>query len=312
LTRYLIVRLGQVVPVLLGVSLVVFLLVRLIPGDPATAQLGARATPALIQAARHRLHLDEPLWQQYLHYLGGAVHGDFGTSYFYQTSVFSLAMARVPLTLELIGLASLMALLMAFPIATLAAVRRGRAFDQLARLAFTAALGVPSFWLGLVLALYFGVRTRVFPVVGGGTGGLDTIYHLTLPAFTIAISMLPLLGRSLRSSLIDVLQSDFVLTARAARLRRRFYLQSYLWRNSILPLITVYSVNIGWLLGGTVIVEEIFGLPGLGSLLINSITTRDYAIIQVVTAILAVFVIASNLLTDITYMLVDPRVELHR
>jgi peptide/nickel transport system permease protein len=298
--------------VLFGVSIVVFLLVRLIPGDPATAQLGARATPALVQAARRRLRLDEPLWQQYVHYINGALHGDFGTSYFYQTPVFGLALARIPVTLELLGLASIMALLITFPAATLAAAHRGRTSDHVLRLTFTAALGVPSFWLGLILALYFGVRTHLFPVVGAGTGGVDRLYHLILPAFTIAVSMVPLLGRALRSSLIEVMQSDFVTTAQAAGLRRRFYLRSYLWRNSILPLITVYSVNFGWLIGGTVIVEEVFGLPGLGSLLINSITTRDYAIVQMVAAILAFFVILGNLFTDIAYTVADPRVELHR
>jgi peptide/nickel transport system permease protein len=312
MVRYFSGRVLQLVPVLLGVSVVVFLLVRLIPGDPATAQLGARATPALVREARHRLHLDEPLWHQYLDYLRGAFHGDFGVSYFYGTSVWSLAIARLPITLELLGFASVLAALMTFPLATLAAAKRGRFADQVVRLGLTMALGVPSFWLGLVLALYLGVRTHLFPIVGTGSGGFDTVYHLTLPALTIAISMAPLLGRALRSSMIEVMQSDFVTTARASGLRPRFLIGSYIWRNSILPLITVYSVNLGWLIGGTVIVEQIFGIPGLGSLLINSISTRDYAIVQVVTALLAVFIIVGNLLTDLAYMVVDPRVQLHR
>ena len=295
-------------PVLFGVSVIVFLLVRLIPGDPVTAILAARATPQLIQEARQQLHLNEPLWQQYWDYMKGAVHGDFGVSFFYESSVWSLTVPRIPVTLELLGYASAMSLLVTFPIATLAAVKRGRWIDHLIRLVFTTALGIPSFWLGLLLALYLGVRVKLFPIVGAGSGGFDTLYHLTLPALTIALSMAPLQVRALRSSLIEVLTADYITTARACGLRRRFVVRSYLWRNSVLPLITVFGVNLGWLIGGTVIVEQVYSIPGLGSLLINSITTRDYAIIQLVTTVLAVFIIVANLATDLAYALFDPRV----
>ncbi len=308
MTRYFSWRIAQIVPVLFGVSVIVFLLVRLIPGDPVTAILAARATPQLIQEARQQLHLNEPLWQQYWDYMKGAVHGDFGVSFFYESSVWSLTVPRIPVTLELLGYASAMSLLVTFPIATLAAVKRGRWIDHLIRLVFTTALGIPSFWLGLLLALYLGVRVKLFPIVGAGSGGFDTLYHLTLPALTIALSMAPLQVRALRSSLIEVLTADYITTARACGLGRSFVVRSYLWRNSVLPLITVFGVNLGWLIGGTVIVEQVYSIPGLGSLLINSITTRDYAIIQLVTTVLAVFIIVANLATDLAYALFDPRV----
>src|SRR5438105_1691054 len=218
MTRYIAGRLLQIVPVLFGVSLIVFGLVRLIPGDPATAVLGSRATPQLIREARRQLHLNEPLWQQYLHYVGGWFHGDFGVSYFYESSVWSITLPRVPITLELIAYAAILALLITFPVATLAASKRGRLADQAIRFTFTAALGIPSFWLGLLLALYLGVRVRAFPIAGQGSGGVDTIYHLTLPALTIALSMAPLLVRALRSSLIEVMAADYVTTGRAAGL----------------------------------------------------------------------------------------------
>ena len=310
--RYLAGRLVQIVPVLFGVSLIVFLLVRLIPGDPAISILGSRATPELVARVRDQLGLDLPLWQQYLNYLGNALRGDFGVSFFYQTDVSSLAVARIPLTLLLIGYSSLLALVFAVPFATLAAIRRGGVVDQAIRLVFTMSLGLPSFWLAIILSLVLGVRLRVFPISGAGTGGLDTIWHLTLPAVAIALSISPILVRSLRSSLIEVLGSDYVITGQAAGLRRSTLLWSYLLRNSLLPLVTILSINVGWLIGGTVIVEQIFGLPGLGSLLITSITTRDYAIIQIVTLILAVLVIAVNLLTDLSYAALDPRVSLQR
>ena len=310
--RYLAGRLLQIAPVLFGVSLIVFLLVRLIPGDPAISILGSRATPELVARVRDQLGLDLPMWQQYLNYLGNALHGDFGVSFFYQTDVSSLAGARIPLTLLLIGYSTLLALVFAVPFATLAATRRGSLVDQAIRLVFTTALSLPSFWLAIILSLLLGVRFRIFPIAGAGTGGLDTIWHLTLPAITIALSIAPILVRSLRSSLIEVLGSDYVVTGRAAGLRRSTLLWSYLLRNSLLPLVTILSINVGWLIGGTVIVEQIFGLPGLGSLLITSITTRDYSIIQVVTLILAFLVIAVNLLTDLSYAALDPRVSLQR
>ncbi len=310
--RYLAGRFLQILPVLFGVSVVVFLLVRLIPGDPAIAILGSRATPELVARVHDQLGLGLPIWQQYLNYLGGALRGSFGISFFYQTDVASLAFERIPLTLLLIVYASVLSLVVAIPLATVAAVRRGAAVDQAIRLLFTAALGLPSFWLGIIFSLVLGVQIRLFPVTGAGSGGLDTMWHLTLPALTIAFSIAPILVRALRSSLIEVLGADFVTTGRAAGIGGRTLLISYVLRNSLLPLVTVLSVNVGWLIGGTVIVEQVFGLPGLGSLLITSITTRDYAIIQLVTLVLALFVILVNLLTDLAYVALDPRVSLSR
>jgi peptide/nickel transport system permease protein len=305
LIRYFGWRIAQVIPALFGVSVVVFVLVRLIPGDPVTAMLASRATPQLVNEARNQLHLNQPLWLQYWDYLRGAVHGDFGVSFFYGQSVWSLTIPRIPVSLELLAYASLMTLLITFPIATLAAAKRGRWVDQVIRVMLTTALGIPSFWLGLLLALYLGVRVKLFPIAGSGSGGVNTMYHLTLPALTIALSMAPLLVRALRSSLIEVMTMDYITTARACGLRRRFIIWSYLWRNSLLPIVTVFGVNLGWLIGGTVIVEQVFAIPGLGSLLISSISTRDYAIIQMVTTVLALFIIVTNLLTDLASALFD-------
>jgi peptide/nickel transport system permease protein len=310
MARYIAARVFQMIPVLVGVSVVVFLLVRLIPGDPATAMLGGRATPELVRAARDQLHLNEPLPAQYYHYLVGWLHGEFGVSYFYGDSVWSLTLPRIPVTLALIGYAAFIALLISFPLATIAALGRGRAVDHAVRLLFTTALGIPTFWLGLILSLYLGVRHKVFPITGEGSGGLDSLYHLTLPALTIAISMSPLLVRALRSSLVEVLSSDFMVTAQACGLRRRYVTWNYMLRNSLIPLLTVLSINLGFLIGGTIIVEQIFGIAGIGSLLIGSINTRDYSIIQLVTLILALFVLIANLVTDIAYAVLDPRVDL--
>ena len=297
-------------PVLVGISIVVFLLVRLIPGDPARAMLGTRATPELVARLHSQFGLDKPIWVQYLDFLGSVLHGDFGISFFYQTSIGGLAFARIPLTIALLAYAALISIALALPLALLAAFRRGGVLDQSIRLLFTGSLGLPAFWLGLLLALVLGVHLGLFPVSGAGSGFLDGLWHLTLPAFTIALSITPIIGRSLRSSLIEVLRSDFVTTGRAVGLSSRTITLTYVLRNSLLPAVTVLSVNVGWLIGGTVIVEQVFALPGLGSLLVTSITTRDYTIIQAVTLILALFVVLVNLVTDLVYVALDPRVVL--
>lgn len=310
MARYVVHRLIQIVPVLVGISMVVFLLVRLIPGDPATAILGSRASPALVAQIRDDLGLDRPIWEQYVSYLGDAAQGDFGVSLFYQTGVLPLALQRVPITLLLIAYSLAIAVVLAFCFASIAAVARGRFLDHVIRLAFTLVLGMPSFWLGILLILVLGVWWGLLPVAGAGEGGADTLVHLTLPALTIALAVSPILLRNLRSSLVEVIRSDYVTTGRAVGVRPRVLLVHYILRNSLLPTVTVISLSIGWLIGGTVIVESVFGIPGLGSLLITAISSRDYAIIQLVTLVMAVLVVVVNLLTDLAYVLLDPRVSL--
>jgi peptide/nickel transport system permease protein len=310
MVRYLRGRLLQFVPVLFGISFIVFILIRLIPGDPAIALLGTRATPALIKRVHDQLGLDLPLWQQYLHYLGNIARGDFGTSFFYQTDVWTLAFERVPTTLALMSYAVGLSVLAGIPIAIFAATRHGKLADEGVRLLLTVTLGIPSFWLGIVLALAFGVVFRLLPISGAGHGGFDTLRHLTLPAITIASALTPILVRTLRSSLIEVLNSDSVTTGRAMGLSRRYLLTSYLLRNSLRPVVTVISINIGYLIGGTVVTEQIFSVPGVGSLLIGSIATRDYGIIQMATLLFALLVVIVNLAADLLYRVIDPRVQL--
>jgi ABC-type dipeptide/oligopeptide/nickel transport system permease component len=206
----------------------------------------------------------------------------------------------------------LLASAIGIPFAVLSALHRGGPVDQAVRLAFTATLGMPSFWLGIVLALLLGVRLRLFPISGSGDGGLDTLWHLTLPALTIALAIAPIIVRTLRSSLIEVIESDYVMTARAMGVERRFLLASYLLRNSLRPVVTILAINVGILIGGTVIIEEIFSLPGMGSLLIGSITRRDYAVIQLATLIFALLVVVVNLIADLAYAVLDPRISLGR
>jgi peptide/nickel transport system permease protein len=308
--RYVTGRLLQSLPVLFGISLIVFLLVRLIPGDPAIAVLGTRASPELIARTRDQLGLDLPLWQQYLHFLGNALHGRFGISYFYQADVWGIVVARLSVTLLLMAYAIFLSVVIATPFALVSAVRRNQLPDHLIRIGFTAALGMPVFWSGIILALYFGAKLHWLPISGAGGGGLDTVVHLALPALTIAIAISPILVRTLRSSLIEVLVSDYVTTGKAMGLRNRYLMTTYILRNSLRPVVTVISINVGYLIGGTVVAEQIFSLAGVGSLLIGSITTRDYAIIQLSTLFFAAIVVIANLVADLLYVALDPRVAL--
>jgi peptide/nickel transport system permease protein len=310
--RYIAGRLLLILPVLFGVSIVAFMLIRLIPGNPAVAILGERATPELIARVQNQLGLNLPMWRQYLHFLGNAWRGEFGLSFFYGEDASILTLQRIPVTLVLIGYAALIGLIIAVPVATVAAVRRETLVDHIIRLVFTATIGIPSFWLGIVLALLLSVRVRLFALGGAGSGGFDTLWHLTLPALTIALHISPILVRALRSSLIEVMDSEYVTTGLAMGLRPATLLVSYLLRNGLTPFISVLGLNIGWLIGGTIIIEQVFGIPGVGSLLITSILTRDYSIVQFVTLVLAFLVILVNLLTDLAYAALDPRVSFQR
>ncbi len=307
--RYAAGRVVAIVPVLLGVSIIVFLLIRLIPGNPAISILGERATPELVERVRNQLGLDLPIWRQYFHFLGNASRGDFGASYFYHQEVSTLTLERIPITLALVAYAILIGLVIAVPFATLAAVRREGPLDHAIRLVFTSVIGIPTFWMGIILALLLSVKFRFLPLGGTGVTRLDTLWHLTLPALTIGLHMSPVLVRALRSSLIEVINSDYVTTGVAMGLRPITLLVSYLLRNGLTPFISVLGLHVGWLIGGTIIIEQVFGVPGVGSLLITSILTRDYSIIQFVALVLALLVILVNLLTDLAYALLDPRVS---
>jgi len=307
--RYAAGRVLAMVPVLFGVSIVVFLLIRLIPGNPAVSILGERATPELVERVKNQLGLDLPIWRQYGHFLGNASRLDFGPSYFYKQEVSTLTLERIPITLSLIAYAMVIGLVISVPFATWAATRRDGPVDHAIRLLFTSVIGIPTLWMGIILALLLSVRWRLLPMGGVGATRLDTLWHLTLPALTIGLHISPTLMRALRSSLIEVMSSDYVTTGVAMGLRPVTRLVSYVLRNGLTPFVSTLGLNIGWLIGGTIIIEQVFGVPGVGSLLITSILTRDYSIIQFVALVLAFLVIIVNLLTDLTYALLDPRVS---
>jgi peptide/nickel transport system permease protein len=302
-------RFVQMIPVLLGISLITFFMIHLIPGDPARNMLGPRATPERVAELRQSLGLDEPLWSQYRRFLTGVVRGDLGTSLYYRQAVGPLVVERLPPTVFLIVYSAVMALIVAIPLGIVAAVRRNSWMDEVIRTVSLVTLAMPAFWLGVLLILYFGLYHGWFPVGGYGDTFRDHLHHLFLPSLTIALAMAPILIRSLRSSMVGNLRAQYATTARAKGLTDRRVVTGHVLRPSLISTVTVLGVNLGFLIGSTVIIETVFAIPGLGFLMVSSIQTRDYPVIQAVTLVMAVLVITVNLLTDMTYALLDPRVS---
>lgn len=301
-------RLWQLLPVLFGITLVVFFMIHLIPGDPASTLLGNRSTPQAVAALRTQFGLDQPLYQQYLGFLGRVVRGDLGSSFVYKSPVRGLVEGRISATLWLLGAGALFSLLLSVPLAVLAASRKGAARDQAVRVVPLIGLGMPTVWVGLMLQLFFALRLGWFPVSGFGTSFTEHAQSIVLPALTVAVALAPILVRSLRTSLLDVLDSDYVLTARAKGISRSRLLVRHALRNAAVSSVTVLGVNIAYLVGATVIVERVFALPGLGTLMLESIYSRDFPVVQGVVIVIAVLVVIVNLATDLAHASLDPRV----
>jgi peptide/nickel transport system permease protein len=307
---YILRRLVSLIPVLLGISLIVFFLVRLIPGDPATTLLGTHATPTAVRELRAQLGLDKPLWSQYLTFLGHLFQGNLGFSYFYNSSVTGLILISLPVTLWLLVAGVVFTLVIAVPLAVLAAARRGGVADNIIRAVPVAGLGLPAFWVGIMLILLFGLKLHWLPVAGFGTDLAQHFRSIVLPGFTIALTLSPILIRSLRASMIEVLGSDFIVTAQAKGIGTGRVVFGHALRNAAVSSVTVLGVNIAYLTGSTLVVERVYSLPGIGQQMINSILSRDFPTVQGITLVFAILVVVVNLLTDVTHAALDPRVKL--
>ena len=303
-------RLLQLIPVAIGVTLVSFLLIHLIPGDPARAALGIHATPHAVKALDHSYGLDRSLPQQYWLFLTRLVRGNFGTSLYFQVSAGSLIWGRIPVTLWIIAYTVVLTILISVPLATLAASRKDGVRDHAVRVIPVLGLGMPPFWIGLVLIEIFALKAHVFPVAGYGNGFFGHVKYLFLPSLTVAFALSPTVIRSLRASMLNVLGAEYVVTAQSKGLSPGRLLTRHVLRNAVIPTITVLGINIGFLIGGTVIIEQVFSLPGIGQLMIQSIFNRDFTVVQGVTIVFAVMVVVINLIVDLTYARLDPRVRL--
>lgn len=302
-------RLFQLVPVALGITIMVFFLIRLIPGDPALIILGSHYTPAASAQIRAELGLDQPLWTQYYDFMRNLAHGDLGTSIYYNSPVLSIIFDRLPATLFLTVYGATLAALIAIPVAVTAALRKDGIFDQVTRGISLVAFGMPPFWVAIIFILVFSLHLHLFPVSGYGTGFFGHLRYLFLPSLTIALSFSTVLVRTLRNSVLVVLRAEYVDTARIKGISRLAVLRGHVLRNALLSVVTVFGINLAFLISGTVIVENIFAIPGLGQLLVASITTRDYPMVQGEALCFAVLVILVNLLTDTVYAVLDPRVS---
>lgn len=305
-------RVTQLVPLLFGITVITFLLIRIIPGDPAQQILGNRYTPEAGAQLNRSLGLDAPIWRQYLAFLRSAVTGDFGYSYFYKTSVGAIVGARLGPTMALVAVAGVFTVALSVPVGVVSALRRGGVFDHVARIVSTVGFALPGFLLGIVLILVFGVKLNTAPIGGWGTGVAGHLFHLVLPAVTLAVPFSTVLIRSLRASTIAVLAADHVTTARLKGIGPVALLWRHVLRNSVISVVVVFGINLAFLLGGTVVVENVFSIPGLGSLLVSSVSTRDYPVVQAVALLFAVFVVVVNLFTDMAHAALDPRLAVSR
>lgn len=292
------------IPVILGVATLVFSLIHLVPGDPAQSMLGESAAPADVNELRARLGLDRPVMTQYVEYLTHALRGDLGTSFRYGTPVTREIGARLGRTAELAFAAMAVAILLAVPLGTLAAVFRGRAIDQAAMTLSLVGVSLPNFWLGPVLAMVFAVGLGWLPVSGAGT-----LAHLVLPAITLGTALAAVLARLTRTSVIEELQELYVVAARARGLSWLRTVLRHALRNSLVPVVTVIGLQFGAVLTGTIITETIFAWPGLGRLLIQAIGYRDYPLVQGCILFIAVTYVGMNLLVDLAYGWLDPRIR---
>ncbi|MGE0239834.1 MAG: ABC transporter permease [Parvibaculaceae bacterium] len=308
--RFVFTRPLQLVPVLVGISIITFLLVRSIPGDPARTLLGTRATPEAVARIRAQFGLDEPLWLQYFYFIKNLFKGEMGKSILYRVDVLDLIVERLAPTALLVLGSVVLAVIIAIPLASFAASTRGRIVDHAIRLVSTAGLGFPAFWLGIMLIIVFSVKLGWFPVSGYGENALDKLHHMVLPCVTVALALSAVLTRNLRASILAEMSSDHALAARARALPEHVIFFRHVLPNSLVPTINLLAVNIGWLIGGTVVVETVFSLPGLGQLLVRGIFTRDFMVVQGVAMAFAIASVAVNFLADVLTVAADPRVRL--
>jgi peptide/nickel transport system permease protein len=307
--RFIRRRLLQSIPVVFGVTLVVFLLIHLVPGDPARTALGAQASDSAVADLRHEWGLDRSLPHQYGDFVERLLGGDLGTSTTYGRSTGSLIAERLPVTLWLLVYSTVLIALISIPVGLWAASRPGALHDRAIRLLSVIALGVPSYWAGILLIQIMGIKLGVLPTAGFGDGALGHLRSMLLPSLTVALGVIPLMVRSLRVEMLDVAQSDYVLTARSKGLSEFRIRSRHVLRNALVPAVTVLAVNVGFLIGWTVVIEQVFSLGGLGALMLQAITRRDFQVVQGVTLVLALIAIVVSLLADLLHSLLDPRVE---
>lgn len=303
--KYILKRVLLAIPLILGISFIVFGLMYLSPGDPVRMLAGREASPEIIAAIRAEWGFDRPFIVQYLLWLGKVLRGNFGRSVIYNLPVSQLISSRLPFTLKLNFWATLLGLSIAFPLGIIAAAKRQTWADYVSSVLALVGMSMPSFWLSLVVIIVFSVKLNLFP-----TSGTGTWMHYVLPTFVLGFSWAASLMRMVRTSMLEVLREDYVRTARAKGLKERVVLVRHALRNALIPIITILGNWLALMIVGTVIVETIFAWPGIGRLLTTALTQRDFFLVQAIVLMMSVAVVIANLLVDLLYAWVDPRVRL--
>ena len=307
--NYLLRRILQMIPVLFVVSLAAFFVIRLVPGDPARLMLGEKATNEAVAAIRLKLGLDEPLYIQYMKFMQGVFHLDFGNSLKFQRPVIELIVQRLPVTLMLTVMSTLFAVIISVPVGYFSGMHKAGVFDRITNVFTLVIIALPTFWVGLMLLIFFGIYLKILPVGGLGEGVAGYLKSFILPAFTQSLMTSALLIRNVRNSVVDIITQDYVDFARSKGVGERDIKYRHILKNAMISTVTLLSMRMAYMLGGSVIIESVFALPGLGKLTIDSIYARDYTVVQAVVLIFAVVVMVINLLTDVLYSILDPRVS---
>ncbi|HET9884352.1 MAG TPA: ABC transporter permease [Candidatus Binatia bacterium] len=325
-------RILGAIPVLLGISFLVFMLMHIAPGDPVSLLLGDDATPADIEQTRRELGLDQPLLVQYWDFLSRAVRGDFGRSLKFNEPVMKLVFERLPATIELAFISLIVAIIIAVPLGVYSAIKHNSLFDHAGMSVALIGVSLPNFWLGIMLIYFLGGQLNLLPVAGRIEYGIEVkpithlylidslitgnftafwsaLQHLLMPAFTLGTSLAAIVTRISRSSVLEVMRQDFITTARAKGLSEKAVIWRHILRNAMITIVTILGLQLGALLNGSVITETVFSYPGIGELLIQSISARDYKLTQVLILFFAIIYFVVNLLTDFLYSWIDPRIK---
>lgn len=304
MSKYIIRRILFMIPILLGVSLIVFSLMHLTPGDPVQIMLGDFAQPAQVEIMRDNLGLNDPIHMQYFNFIRNSLQGDFGRSIHYNEPVINLIKARVGYTINLSLAGFIVSYLIAFPAGIISAIKRNTFIDDFSMVFALIGISMPNFWLGMMLMLVFALRFRLLPATGVGTWR-----HLVLPAITVGTAGAALATRLIRSSMLEVINKDYIRTARAKGLMERTVTFKHALKNAILPVLTIIGLRLGFILSGSVITEIVFARPGLGRLMVDSIFRRDYLVVQASVLLVAVTVLIANLIIDLVYGFIDPQIR---
>jgi peptide/nickel transport system permease protein len=316
MTRYVIQRVLSLFPVLLGITLLVFLVMQLAPGDPAQIMLGPKATETSLAQLRHELGLDQPLHVQYVRWLSRVVQGDWGRSIQLKREVLPFILDRFRNSVYLMVLAVLLACSVGIPTGILSAVRQYTLHDRAAMILVLMGFSMPIFWLGIIMQIIFGLELGILPVTGmqspGQTGLVDLLKHLILPAVALATGATAIIARMTRSSMLEVIRQDYIRTARAKGLNERLTISRHAVKNALIPVVTVVGLQVGYLLGGDILIEIVFSYPGVGLAMVNGILARDFPLVQGAILLVASSYVLVNLSVDVTYAYLDPRIHYGR